>query len=65
MSLHMEKPACGGRAVPNSDLAGASITSESKSSLVHFQADQLARRCAVGAAMAATLAPFVFGEVRT
>ncbi|MBR1145089.1 hypothetical protein [Bradyrhizobium sp. AUGA SZCCT0431] len=37
-------------------------TTESKASLLNLQASRLARRCAITAAMAATLAPLVFGE---
>lgn len=63
MQPHMEKPACGARAVPNSDLAGASINSEYKSSLIKLQASRLVRLYAVNAAMAETIAPLVFLEV--
>lgn len=51
--------ACG---VPESDLAGASINPESKSSLLHLQASRLVRLYAVNASMAEALAPLVFVE---
>jgi hypothetical protein len=47
--------------VPVSDLAGASIDPESKSSLHDLQARAIASRCAVSATMAIVLAPFCFG----
>lgn len=63
MQPHMEIPAtleaCG---VPVTDLAGASIASESKSSLLHLQASRLVRLYAINASMAETIAPFVFQE---
>ena len=60
---HMENPAtlaaCG---APELDLAGAMICPESKSPLINLQARRLTRRCAVSLAMAAIVAPLVFGE---
>lgn len=63
MQPHMETPALAARGAPNSDLAGASINSESiSSSLRRLQASRLARLYAVNAAMAETIAPLVFLE---
>lgn len=63
MQLHKENPAtlaaCG---APKSDLAGASINSESTSPLRRLQASRLVRLYAVNAAMAETIAPLVFLE---
>ncbi|MEH2517805.1 hypothetical protein V1279_003378 [Bradyrhizobium sp. AZCC 1610] len=64
MALKKETPAtlaaCG---APKSDLAGASICSESNSPLRKLQASRLVRLYAVNAAMAEALAPLVFIEV--
>jgi hypothetical protein len=64
MSLKMEIPAtlaaCG---APKPDLAGASINSEYKSSLLKLQASRLVRLYAVNASMAEAIAPLVFLEV--
>jgi hypothetical protein len=49
----MENPAVPGRA-PKSDLAGASIGSESISPLRKLQASRLTRRCAISFAMPET-----------
>lgn len=51
--------ACG---APVTDLAGASIDPESKSPLANLQARKLTRRCAISLAMAAIVAPLVYGE---
>jgi hypothetical protein len=51
------------RGAPGTDLAGASISPDYNSLLLKLQASRLARRCAISAAMAATVAPLVFGEV--
>ncbi|RZN35511.1 hypothetical protein CWO90_03180 [Bradyrhizobium sp. Leo121] len=63
MHSHMKNPAtlttCG---APNDDLAGCLIASESTKSLRLFQARGLARRCAISVAMAAILAPLLYGE---
>jgi hypothetical protein len=45
------------------DLAGASINPDNSHSALALQVARLTRRCAVSAAMAATIAPLVFGEV--
>lgn len=62
MQPHMEDPAtlaaCG---APNSDLAGASICSESTALHVQLQVSLLVRRVGLDAGTAATLAPMVFG----
>jgi hypothetical protein len=64
MQPHMEDPAtlaaCG---APVTDLAGASICPEFKSSLLHLQASRLVRLYAVNSTMAETIAPLVFLEV--
>jgi hypothetical protein len=62
MSAHMEKPACVARAVPVSDLAGASIDPETIADLRKLQARHLTRRCAVSMAMAVALVPLLHGE---
>lgn len=63
MQPHMEIPAtlaaCG---APKSDLAGASICSESTSPLRKLQASRLVRLYAMNAAMAEAIAPLVFLE---
>ena len=63
MKLHKENPAtlaaCG---VRKTDLADASITSESNSPLLRLQASRLVRLYAVNSAMAEALAPLVFVE---
>jgi hypothetical protein len=63
MASQIESPAtlaaCG---APEGDLAGASIYPESKSPLIDIQARRLTRRCAISLAMAAVVAPLVFGE---
>jgi hypothetical protein len=56
-----EKAHLSGGPIPNAVLADAS---ELKASLLSLQAHQLARRCAISAAMAAIIAPLVFGEVQ-
>lgn len=56
MKPHMENPALAARGVPKSDLAGASICSESISSLPPIQADPTAER-----RFALALAARVFG----
>jgi hypothetical protein len=58
----MENPALAGTGLPNTDLLAGWIVSESKPSLLNPQAVWLTRRCAITAAMAAVVAPLVFGE---
>lgn len=62
MQPYMENPALAGTGLPKSDLAGASICSESNSPLRKLQASRLVRLYAVDAAMAETIAPLVFVE---
>lgn len=62
MQHHMENPALAGTGLPKSDLAGASICSESNSPLRKLQASRLVRLYAVNAAMAEAIAPLVFLE---
>lgn len=62
MKPQMENPALAGTGFPNSDLAGASICSESTSPLRKLQASRLVRLYAMNAAMAETIAPLVFLE---
>ena len=62
MKPHMENPALAGTGLPKSDLAGASICSESTSPLRRLQASRLLRLYAVNAAMAEAIAPLVFLE---
>ncbi|MCP1865264.1 hypothetical protein ABIF65_009422 [Bradyrhizobium japonicum] len=57
MKPHMENPALAGTGLPKSDLAGASICSESISSLPPIQADPMAER-----AFAYQLAAIVFAK---
>jgi hypothetical protein len=59
----MEKPALAARALPNTDLVDASISSECKAPLLKLQARNLTRRCAISFAMASVLAPLLHGEV--
>lgn len=63
MQPHMENPALATRGVPKSDLAGASICSDSIALLRTLQASRLLRLYAVNAAMAEAIAPLVFLEV--
>jgi len=58
----MENPALAKRGVPETDQAGSSICSDSSPSTHTLQVAQLTRRCAITAAMAAIVAPLVFGE---
>jgi hypothetical protein len=65
MLIHVETPALRasqGPGVPNSDLAGGSIGSESTSPLRDFQARQICRRHAVSLATAFVVASLVHGE---
>jgi hypothetical protein len=62
MAPKMEKPACGARAVPESDLAGGSIDSETYVTLRKLQARHLTRRCAVSMATAIALVPLLHGD---
>jgi hypothetical protein len=59
----MENPAtlaaCG---APEVSLAAGKIDPESKSPLIDIQARRLTRRCAISLAMAAAVAPLVYGE---
>lgn len=62
MQPHMENPALAGTGLPKSDLAGASICSESNSPLRKLQASRLMRRCAISFALAAAIVPYVHGD---
>lgn len=62
MTTEMENPALAKRGVPVTDLAGASIFPEYASPLSDLQARRLTRRCAISMAMAAIVAPLVYGE---
>jgi hypothetical protein len=62
MQPHMEKPAYVARAVPVSDLAGASIDPELTPPLRKLQARSLTRRCAISFAMASVVAALLHGE---
>ncbi|WP_338690430.1 hypothetical protein V5279_28985 [Bradyrhizobium sp. 26S5] len=59
----MENPAFSDGA-PKSDqkLGSISISSDHSPSLQYLQAVKITKRCAVSIAMAATLAPILFGE---
>ncbi len=61
MSLQKENPA-GGRGLPNTDLLSSGISSEDSRSIRSLQVALLTRRCAISAAMAAIVAPILFGE---
>jgi len=62
MTPQMENPALAARGVPNSDLLGSGINSEFSPSLRPLQVALLTRRCALTVAMAAIVAPILFGE---
>lgn len=62
MHLQKENPALAARGVPNTDLLAGGINSENSPSIRNLQVAQLTRRCALTAAMAAIVAPLVFGE---
>lgn len=62
MHLQMENPALAARGIPNTDLLGSGISSEDTNSTRLVQVSSLTRRCAISAAMAAIVAPLVFGE---
>lgn len=62
MHLPKENPA-GGRGVPKTDHCFAGwINSEDTNSTRLIQVSSLTRRCAISAALAAVVAPLVFGE---
>jgi hypothetical protein len=62
MTPQMENPALAARGVPNSDLLGSGIISENRQIARSLQVASLTRRCAINAAMAAVVAPILFGE---
>jgi hypothetical protein len=62
MTPHMENPALAARGIPNSDLLGSGINSEDSRQTRSLQVALLTRRCAISAALAAVVAPLVFGE---
>jgi hypothetical protein len=62
MASEMENPARAARGVPETDQADGSIILESKAPLIHLQVARLTCRCAITAAMAAIVAPLVYGE---
>lgn len=62
MQLQNGNPAAANCGAPNSDLAGASICSETTPALRKIQASRLVRLYAVNASMAETIAPLVFLE---
>ena len=64
MSLQMENPALAARGVPNTDLLTGGINSEDSRSTRSLEVALLTRRCAISAAMAAIVAPILFGEGR-
>ena len=51
------------KARANGPIPSAVVNHDATETKISLQARQLARRCAVTAAMAAILAPLVFGEV--
>jgi hypothetical protein len=57
-----ENPARAARGCPVTDLANGSITPEFRSQLIHLQVAHLTGRCAIAPAMAAIVAPLVYGE---
>lgn len=61
MSLQKENPA-GGRGLPNTDSLTGGINSEDRRLTRSLQVALLTRRCAISAAMAAIVAPILFGE---
>lgn len=62
MTTHMENPALAARGVPNTDLLTGGINSEDSRSTRSLQVAALTRRCAISTALAAVVAPLVFGE---
>ncbi len=62
MHLQKENPALAARGVPNSDVLASVIVSEFSSSVRPLQESLLTRRYAISAALAAVVAPLVFGE---
>jgi hypothetical protein len=65
MTPHMENPALAARGVPNSDLCLAGwISSEDNPPTRSLQVASLTRRCAISPALAAVVAPLLFGEGR-
>jgi hypothetical protein len=58
----MENPALAARGVPNSDLLAGWINSEDNPPTRSLQVASLTRRCAISAALAAVVAPILFGE---
>ncbi|MGB3445208.1 MAG: hypothetical protein WBA48_00740 [Xanthobacteraceae bacterium] len=65
MTPQMENPALAARGVPNSDLLSGWINSEDNPPVRSLQVSSLTRRCAINAAMAATVAALLFGEGRS
>lgn len=65
MTLDMKNPALAARGVSNTDLCLAGwINSEDNPPVRSLQVSSLTRRCAINAAMAATVAALLFGEGR-
>lgn len=62
MTSQMENPALAARGVPNSDLLAGWINSEDSRFTHSLQVSSLTRRCAISAALAAVVAPIMFGE---
>ncbi len=58
----MENPALGSTGLPTSDPLGGGINSEDSRRTHTPQVTLLTRRCAISAAMAAIVAPILFGE---
>jgi hypothetical protein len=57
-----ENPARAARGCPATDQADGSITPEFKSQLIHLQVARLTRSCGISIAMAAIVAPLVYGD---
>jgi hypothetical protein len=62
MASHMENPALAARGVPNTDLLAGWIISEDNPPILSLQVSSLTRRCAISTALAAIVAPLLFGE---
>lgn len=62
--MHLQKgnPALAARGIPNTDLLESVIVSEFNTSVRPLQESLLTRRYAISTALAAAVAPLVFGE---
>ncbi len=59
---NVKAPVLAAQGLSETDLLASAITSENNPALRTMQARRLSRRCAISAAMALAVCPFVFGE---